>query len=186
MSDWIYYVLDAIQVGFTIYTAFCLLCRWLGRDNMYREAVNIQSCVNFVLAIGIFLNFSYWIIGIFFPVNQIPGWDNDAAVSSGYKAGVDYELVVQGILILMIGITFLFRRPRRSWIISLLAFLILNSDYIIDWIGYNSSDYEHMVSVDRPFLECLWKFLLFTTMVLLFYLWQGKRKKLPYDSALIN
>jgi hypothetical protein len=182
MNNWIVFVVDAIQIGFAIFTVVCLLCRWLGRDKVYREAVNIQSCVNFVLALGVVLTLYRIITDVYFHTNKASDWDNDQFVRTGYQVAFDTITLVRFGFIVIIGISFFFRRPRRSWVLSLLAFFILNGDYIIDWIGFRNDDYERMESIDRPFLECLWKLLLFATLVILFYIWQAKRKKLPYNS----
>lgn len=179
--EWSIFLVDCAYAGFFVFTIICLFLRLFRGTRISRQAVNVQYCVNLVLAILTVFDILIWgqmYYELFFH-------DSGGGTFFLFQTDPDlkgYESVMLASFILhWIGaLLFFIPRLRISWLLSLLMLLLMNASFILllskgKWdlpTGWSYTGNGWIVNGT--------KVLAFTILTLIVYLIYYKRKKLPH------
>lgn len=180
-EGWLPFIVEGFYKWFSFYCIICLLARLLTNSKIKHEATNVQAAANLAIAIAGIINMVMWIILFFYIQDEQTGFPRFPGFSGFYFT--DQLFFCSLILLWIISILFLFKY-RRSWLLSVLALLCVNSEFMISlavrtWRDYLPSSW--MVSYDKKLY--LIQFFSFTLLSLFLYWWLARQKKLPYPSA---
>ena len=176
-----YWLSSTLIGGYSLFVPLFLLLRILPRKRVQTESVNLLSATNFTFCIGLVLQICL-LAALYLSRNEhkphfaMPGPTN-------------FTIYLDEVLVYLVGIFFLFRRFRKSWILSLIMLLLLKFDAILTlylklFRGYIPSAWEIYSPV--PFYHYVLSVVIFATAFFLVYFFLAKRKKLPFSSAFIR
>jgi hypothetical protein len=186
---WFIFFLESFEIGFIFFCIICLLGRLIAPQKLRPEFINIQSTVNFCLAIGATLNLLVLAYEIY--EASVPGseYESFAFVETTVWAGpygIFYWTYIVG---WVLGLLFFIRRIRQSWILSVLVLVLLNTYFFFNLFYGFLKDYLpsswRTEYVSNYWLTCL-QIIIFGVFTGLFYKILAKRKRLPHPSLWIS
>lgn len=183
LGNGLIYLFDSFHYGYLVLAPVFLIGRLFRKIIIRNESINFLSVINLLFGIGLCIELIVYVVELYI----------------GYRGGSRYEFYVVGPsdqlfyitfgLMYLIGILFLFKRLRKSWVLTILMLILICSDrlliILLQWFrDYIPSEWE--VYYTQQLYLYIFKTLIFAALVFLVYLLLAKRKKLPHPSALIR
>lgn len=137
VNSWIYFFFDCFFRGFTLYTLLCMMLRLLPNPVWRKEADKINAAKNLLMPVAAVVAVISILI-IMAESDQAMPEDQFAFVQVKWE----FEMVelVTAFLSWVIMLSFCWPRPRKSWWLSMISLLLLNTGWIIRQLGRLKND----------------------------------------------
>jgi hypothetical protein len=174
-EGWIPLIVEGFYTWFSFYCIICLLVRLFASSKIKQEASNIQAVTNLALAVAGIFTMIMWIRLLYYIQKE--------RTDFSHLYYTDQLFFGSMVLFWIISILFFFKF-RRSWLLSLLALMCVNIEFIYSlvvrmWRDYLPSAWSVTYGIELRFIQ----FFSFTLLSFLLYWLLARRKKLPYPSA---
>lgn len=179
-----YFIAKMVYYGFTVFAPILLLLRFIRNKSIRLESVNLLSSVNLIFSFGLLFQLLVFSIELYLSYRE--GSQHEYFVF-GLGSSTPAFIVIGSLLLIIL--LFLFVRFRKSWILTLLALVLLNMDLIISVLMKLFRDYRPSAwSTYYPdfWIDFFIKVLLFGLLSVLVYFMLAKTKKLPYPSIWVR